>query len=87
MEKMYKVYIIDISFEPYCVDNIFVGAIGKKDLVEHFEEIALDNNLENMFENIELMKSPYSDLRITEMPNCYTDKPYTILNRTFYYLS
>ena len=56
-----------------------------KDLLEHLEEIALDNDLQDMFENIELIKSPYCEHRIIEVSNCYTDKPYTVLNRTFYY--
>lgn len=85
MEKMYKVYNVDISFQPYSVDEIIVGAINKKDLFEHLEEIALDNNLEDMFENIELLKTTYCEHRIIEVPNCYTDKPYTVLNRTSYY--
>jgi len=84
MEKMYKVYNIDISFTGYSVDEIIVGAIDKEDLVEHLEEIALDNDLKDLLENINLIKSPYVD-RIIEVPNCYTDKPYTVLNRTFYY--
>lgn len=84
MEKMYKVYNIDISFTGYSVDEIIVGAIDKEDLVEHFEKIALDNDLKDMVQNIELMKSP-CEHRIVEVPNCYTDKPYTVLNRTFYY--
>lgn len=85
MEKMYKVYNIDISCRGYSVDEIIVGAIDKKDLVEHLEEIALNNNLQDMFEDMELIKSPYSEHRIIEVPNCYTDKPYTVLNRTYYY--
>lgn len=85
MEKMYKVYCIDISFTGYSVDEIIVGAIDMKDLLEHLEEIALDNDLQDMFENIELIKSPYCEHRIIEVSNCYTDKPYTVLNRTFYY--
>lgn len=84
MEKMYKVYCIDISFTGYSVDEIIVGAIDEEDLVEHFEKIALDNDLKDMVQNIELMKSP-CEHRIIEVPNCYTDKPYTVLNRTFYY--
>ena len=84
MEKMYKVYNIDISFTGYSVDEIIVGAIDKEDLVEHLGEIALDNDLKDMVQNIELMKSP-CEHRIIEVPNCYTDKPYTVLNRTFYY--
>lgn len=84
MEKMYKVYNIDISCEEYSVDEIIVGAIDKEDLVEHLEEIALNNNLQDMFD-MELIKSPYCEHRIIEVPNCYTDKPYTVLSRTFYY--
>jgi len=84
MEKMYKVYNIDISFTEYSVDDIIVGAIDEKDLVKHLEEIALDNDFKDMIENIELMKYSYEH-RIIEVPNCYTDKPYTVLSRTFYY--
>ena len=84
MEKMYKVYNIDISFTGYSVDEIIVGAIDKEDLVEHLGEIALDNELEDMIENIESMKSE-CECRIIEVPNCDTDKPYTVLSRTFYY--
>ena len=84
MEKMYKVYNIDISFTEYSVDDIIVGAIDEEDLVKHLEEIALDNDFKDIIENIELMK--YScEHRIIEVPNCYTDKPYTVLSRTFYY--
>lgn len=84
MENMYKVYNIDISFTGYSVDEIIVGAIDKEDLVEHLEEIALDNDFKDMVENINSIKSPNVH-RIIEVPNCYTDKPYTVLNRTFYY--
>ena len=84
MEKMYKVYCVDISFTGYSVDEIIVGAIDKEDLVEHLEEIALDNDLQDLFENINSIKSSNVH-RIIDIPNCYTDKPYTVLNRTFYY--
>lgn len=85
MEKMYKVYKIDLSFEPGLIHKIIVGATDKKYLGEHIENIVVNNNLQEMFDNIDLLKYVAWDLRIDEIPNCYTDKPHIILDTIFIY--
>ena len=73
---MYKVFTVNICFSSYAMNEILVGAKDKEDLILHLKDFVEEEYIKRIKDD---------DWRIREVPNLFTDEPYSIIDRFMYY--
>lgn len=86
-KKFYPVFRIDACFTGYAMEDVYIGAVDKDDLVNHLKDILTGfwgkNNPTNDDEYIkEIIEEDY---RIKEVEHMFTDNPYIIIESCSYY--
>lgn len=77
-KKVFPVFSVDVCFDSYAMDQVLVGAESVDDLIKNLKPIVRYKREVNKI-------SKERETRIVKIPNLYTDKPYTVLDRYAYF--
>ena len=77
-KKVFPVFSVDVCFDSWAMDQVLVGAESEEDLFKNLKPIV-------RYKKDRIKISKERDWRITKVPNLYTDKPYTVLDRYAYF--
>ena len=86
-KKFYPVFRVDVCFSGYAMEDVYIGAVDKDDLVNHLKDILTGFWKEdNPTDEDEYIKEIIEeDYRIKEIDHMFTDNPYTIIESCSYY--
>lgn len=86
-KKFYPVFRIDACFTGYAMEDVYIGAVDKDDLVNHLKDILTGFwGKDNPTTDDEYIKEIIEeDYRIKEVEHMFTDNPYTIIESCSYY--
>lgn len=78
--KYYPIFRVNIAFESYSIDYIFIGAESKEELISRFDwqSVLETNGQARKFKED-------ADWRIEVVPHMFTDFPYQVLDHIAYY--